>query len=288
MSKARLIGAGAGGTQFGVLTSINQGGGNKKQGLVSTTNTRVELNYHIRTQGGGHNRNWIFCMNQLGGVGHRWGQAAGPGNRGGVSGGCAALAAQSRCDFPVGNSCSQLTPAQQRALRAVAAIQKYMLSGPAPARTGELNAPYLPASITVSAQATVKPSGSCPAEFNKQTLRLLSPALQPREQLDSAGWVATQDPGTGNGVRVWSKGAAEAIGPPAPAPGVLVVHEADDKTCTTYSFRAAGGCAPATSFEGTRIFVKGSVSKPGYRSDGCGTTVITFYDATFGPFPPGN
>jgi hypothetical protein len=43
MSKARMIGAGAGGTQYGVLTSINQGGGNKKEGLVSTTNTHVAL-----------------------------------------------------------------------------------------------------------------------------------------------------------------------------------------------------------------------------------------------------
>ena len=100
MSKARMIGAGAGGTQYGVLTSRNQGGGDKKQGLVSTTNTRVDLNAFIRIRGGGHNRNWIFCMNQLGGVGHRWGQAAGPGNRGGVSSNCQRLAYRRRQQYP--------------------------------------------------------------------------------------------------------------------------------------------------------------------------------------------
>ena len=62
-----MMNAGAGGTQYGVLTSGNQGGGNKKQGLVSTTNTRVGLDAHIRVRGGGHNRNLLFCMNQLGG-----------------------------------------------------------------------------------------------------------------------------------------------------------------------------------------------------------------------------
>ena len=100
MSKARLFGAGAGGTQYGVLTSVNQGGGNKKQGLVSTTNTRVDLNALIRIRGGGHNRNWLFCMNQLGGVGRRWGQASGPGNRGGVSANCQRLAYRRRQQYP--------------------------------------------------------------------------------------------------------------------------------------------------------------------------------------------
>ena len=42
----------------------------------------------------------MFCINQLGGVGHRWGQAAGPGNRGGVKAGCKALAAESRRLYP--------------------------------------------------------------------------------------------------------------------------------------------------------------------------------------------
>ena len=100
MSKARMMGAGAGGTQYGVMTSVNQGGGDKKQGLVSTTNTRVQLAHHLRVRGGGHNRNLVFCMNQLGGVGRRWGQASGPGNRGGVSLACQAMARWSRINNP--------------------------------------------------------------------------------------------------------------------------------------------------------------------------------------------
>ena len=111
----------------GAATAFMQGGGNKKSGLISTKNRAINgaMVRHIRTRAdGGNTRHWVFCMNQLGGVGRKWGQAAGPGNRGGVSGGCAALAAQSRCDFPVGNSCS-LTPAQQRALKAVAALKTF-------------------------------------------------------------------------------------------------------------------------------------------------------------------
>ena len=92
--------AGAGGTNYGVLTSTNQGGGNKKQGLVTTTNTPVELVSHTRVRGGGHNRNLVFCMNQLGGVGRRWGQASGPGNRGGVSLACQAMGRWSRIHNP--------------------------------------------------------------------------------------------------------------------------------------------------------------------------------------------
>ena len=95
-----MFSAGAGGTQHGVLTSVNQGGGSKKQGLVPTTNTPVELSHHLRTEGGGQQRHWIFCMNQLGGVGRRWGQNAGPGNRAGVSSACSAKAAISRILFP--------------------------------------------------------------------------------------------------------------------------------------------------------------------------------------------
>jgi hypothetical protein len=84
---------GAGGT---IYTTRNQGGGDKKQGLVSTTNTPSWLDARIRTGAGGGNRNWVFCANQLGGVGRRWGQAAGPGNRGGISGACKASARESR------------------------------------------------------------------------------------------------------------------------------------------------------------------------------------------------
>ena len=99
MSKARS-GAGAGGSQYGASTSRDQGGGNKKQGLVGTTNTPSPLDARIRVRGGGANRNWIFCMNQLGGVGRRRGQASGPGNRGGVSATCHTLAWRRRQQYP--------------------------------------------------------------------------------------------------------------------------------------------------------------------------------------------
>ena len=105
MSKARIIGAGAcigranGGG--GYNTGGNQGGGDALEGLVSTTNMRVALVPYVRTRAdGGNARNWVFCMNQLGGVGRRWGQAAGPGNRGGVHASCKDHAAQSRQRFP--------------------------------------------------------------------------------------------------------------------------------------------------------------------------------------------
>jgi hypothetical protein len=108
MSLARTIGAGAvvrkqsGGG--GAATSQNQGGGPALQGLISTTNMAINgaMAAHIRTRaGGGNTRNWVFCTNQLGGVGRRWGQAAGPGNRGGVHAGCAAKARASRLAFPL-------------------------------------------------------------------------------------------------------------------------------------------------------------------------------------------
>ena len=101
MPRSRLMAPGAGGLNWGVNRLGNQGGGDKKQGLVSTTNARSPLVPHIRTRAdGGNSRHWVFCMNQLGGVGRRWGQAAGPGNRGGVRSGCKALAAESRRLYP--------------------------------------------------------------------------------------------------------------------------------------------------------------------------------------------
>ncbi len=92
---------GSGGLNWGVNRMGKQGGGNKKEGLVSTTNVRSSLVPHIRTRAdGGNARHWVFCINQLGGVGRRWGQAAGPGNRGGVRAGCKDLAAESRRLYP--------------------------------------------------------------------------------------------------------------------------------------------------------------------------------------------
>ena len=81
----------------GFNTAGNQGGGDKLQGLVSTTNRPVVFSSYLRTRAdGGDSRNWVFCMNQLGGVGRRWGQAAGPGNRGGIHAACKAHAHRSR------------------------------------------------------------------------------------------------------------------------------------------------------------------------------------------------
>ena len=71
MSKTRTMGAGlAGSTARNVSVNSNTGGGNKKQGLVSTTNKGTTFSYNaIKTRSYGENRNVIFCVNQLGGVG---------------------------------------------------------------------------------------------------------------------------------------------------------------------------------------------------------------------------
>ena len=99
----------AGGT---VYTTGNQGGGDKKQGLVSTKNLPIDgaAVTRIRTRADGRSRRQqVFCMNQLGGVGRRWGQAAGPGNRGGVSAACAATALQSQLAHPVPTRMAQVS-----------------------------------------------------------------------------------------------------------------------------------------------------------------------------------
>ena len=95
MGKSIIIGAGA-----SRLTTRNQGGGDKLQGLPPQTNTPVELSWAIRKKGGGQNRNWVFCINQLGGVGRRWGAASGPGNRAGVSIWCKQIAEMYRGFYP--------------------------------------------------------------------------------------------------------------------------------------------------------------------------------------------
>jgi hypothetical protein len=48
---------------------INTYGGNKKQGLASTTNKSAFMNKMIQSGSWGQNRNKFVCMNQLGGVG---------------------------------------------------------------------------------------------------------------------------------------------------------------------------------------------------------------------------
>jgi hypothetical protein len=93
MSKAGIMGAGGSGMRYNVNTHGNQGGGNKKQGLVPTA-----TNYYMMPGVGhnsinrayGKNRNVVFCMNQLGGVGRGRSQF-GHGSRDGVNpvaGGC--------------------------------------------------------------------------------------------------------------------------------------------------------------------------------------------------------
>lgn len=95
----RLLAAGG-----SVYTTRNQGGGSKKQGLVSTKNLPIDgaAVSSLRTRAdGGPGRHQVFCMNQLGGVGRRWGQAGGPGNRSGVSVACSTQALESQLAHPV-------------------------------------------------------------------------------------------------------------------------------------------------------------------------------------------
>lgn len=94
-----MMNAGAGGLGYGVNTAVVQFG-DKLQGLPPQTNTPVSLAWKIQTQGGGGQRNRVFCMNQLGGVGRRWGQAAGPGNRAGVGVACLQTAKRYETLFP--------------------------------------------------------------------------------------------------------------------------------------------------------------------------------------------
>ena len=71
MSKTRMMGAGlAGSLAHSENVNGNQGGGNKKQGLAPTTNKPVQFILPaIQNRAYGENRNLVFCMNQLGGVG---------------------------------------------------------------------------------------------------------------------------------------------------------------------------------------------------------------------------
>ena len=95
MSLIRQIGAGA-----NTLTSINQGGGDALQGTPPTPSRVALARYVQKRANGGVSRHWVFCHNQLGGVGRGRGQF-GPGKRGGVSQTCAAEAAASREMYPM-------------------------------------------------------------------------------------------------------------------------------------------------------------------------------------------
>tara|TARA_A200000113_G_C8868507_1_gene355667 strand:- start:665 stop:1918 length:1254 start_codon:yes stop_codon:yes gene_type:complete len=69
MSKARSMYAGSSGSNYGVNKNSPGNGNGKWQGLASITNMRPHLVPYVRTRTGGENRNVVFCMNQLGGVG---------------------------------------------------------------------------------------------------------------------------------------------------------------------------------------------------------------------------
>ena len=71
MPRIRTMGAGLGGsTAKNLNVNGNTGGGNKKQGLATTTNTGVSFASNaIKNKAYGENRDFIFCVNQLGGIG---------------------------------------------------------------------------------------------------------------------------------------------------------------------------------------------------------------------------
>ena len=69
MSKCRSMYAGSSGSAYGVNENSPGNGNGKWQGLPPTTNKRSSLIPFIRTHARGDNRNVVFCMNQLGGVG---------------------------------------------------------------------------------------------------------------------------------------------------------------------------------------------------------------------------
>lgn len=80
MSKIRMLGAGNGGaSKYNVNPWGNQGGGNKKQGLAPTTNKPVQFVLRAikrRAYSTPEQRQRVFCINQIGGIG-----AVGAGNR---------------------------------------------------------------------------------------------------------------------------------------------------------------------------------------------------------------
>jgi len=71
MSKARIIGAGsAGSTNYHCNVNLNTAGGNKKQGLPFSVTTQTYNKPWIAIKAIGDKRDYIFTMNQIGGVGH--------------------------------------------------------------------------------------------------------------------------------------------------------------------------------------------------------------------------
>ena len=66
------------------LANRPSGGGDKLQTLASTTNKRASSIRAIQNRAGGENRNLIFNINQLGGIGNRHNSQFGS-NAGGMS-----------------------------------------------------------------------------------------------------------------------------------------------------------------------------------------------------------
>jgi hypothetical protein len=62
MSKTRIMGAGHAGSSNFIALNQDEGGGNKKQGLHSRIGRVTGISY-------GKNRDVVFKMNQLGGIG---------------------------------------------------------------------------------------------------------------------------------------------------------------------------------------------------------------------------
>ena len=69
MSRCRSMYAGSSGSVYNANTMHEGNGNGKWQGLVSTTNMRSRLIPYVRTRADSDNRNVVFYMNQLGGVG---------------------------------------------------------------------------------------------------------------------------------------------------------------------------------------------------------------------------
>ena len=71
MSKSRIIGAGcAGSTIYHCYANLYSAGGTKKQGLPYSLTDPIINHRPIKIRANGSNRNMIFTINQLGGVGH--------------------------------------------------------------------------------------------------------------------------------------------------------------------------------------------------------------------------
>ena len=89
MPKSRIMSAGTVGTSKRIRVNGPEGGGDALQGLPPICNMRSYLIPHVRTRSDGENRDVVFCVNQLGGVGRKRGQF-GAGNRAGIglTGGC--------------------------------------------------------------------------------------------------------------------------------------------------------------------------------------------------------